>query len=383
MEKRKFDKLQIKASLLGFGAMRLPCLQDGKVDYEKTEKLIDMALAGGINYFDTAWLYHKEQSERILGKALVKRYPRDKYYIATKLPSFIINTPEQMEQCFNDHFERLQTDYIDFYLLHNVTLGSWQKLKSFGYIPFIERKRAEGKVRYLGFSTHASPSDVEKIVSDYDWDFAQLQINYMDWDDQGAKTSYDIVKRAELPLIVMEPIRGGGLADTNNPGVKKLTERLPHTTPAAIALRWVAGLENVKVVLSGMNTESQMEENMATFKTFKPLDEKELAAVDEAGRIIRSLPTIPCTLCEYCRSSCPKKINIPQIFLMYNSYIAYNIMTGFRTFYAKEHPLGRSAADCIRCGACARQCPQKIDIPEKLKAVAALYEEYQNSLRSR
>jgi len=372
MEKRKFEKLNAEVSLLGFGLMRLTLLEDGKLDYKKAERLIDMALEGGVNYFDTAWPYLSKQSELFIGDALVKRHPRDKYYIATKLPSFLVSTADKIEQFFNDHFERMKTDYIDFYLMHSISWESWQKLKSFGIIEFIEKQRADGKIRSIGFSTHDKPAGVEKIVADYEWDFAQIQMNYMDWEDLDIKSSYAALEKAGLPVVVMEPIRGGGLAKPDNPGVKKLMELLPNQTPSALALRWAAGHKNVKVVLSGMNEIQQMEENLKTFEKFQPLNDEESAAIDESIKAIKSLPIIPCTSCEYCKD-CPNKINIPSILQKYNSYIMYDSPAPFLFFYAGAHPPGQSAADCVECGSCVKACPQKIDIPARLKEIAALH----------
>lgn len=374
MDKRVFEKLNIEAGMLGFGAMRLPCLADGTVDYEKSEKMIDMAVAGGVNYFDTAWMYLDGQSEAFLGKALVGRYPRDTFYIATKLPAFFIEKREEIETYFEDHFKRLKTDYIDFYLLHGLTMQSWEMLKSFGIIDFLEKKKAEGRIRFIGFSTHELIPNIEKIVAGYNWDFAQLQINYMDWEDLDAKTAYEIVERAGIPLVVMEPLRGGGLSKPENPGIQKLAQLLPGVSPSSLGFRWVKELGNVKVVLSGMNETEQVEENIKTFSDAPPLTEAEKAALDEAAKTIRALPVVPCTACRYC-ADCPKGIDIPTMFKYYNSYTAYGDTHQLKVFYPDENPPGRRAEDCVACGKCVKVCPQHIDVPTRLKDVAAAYEE--------
>ena len=283
MEKRYNAKLNAEISLLGFGAMRLAVDGDGAIDYKTSQEMVDKAVAGGVNYFDTAYVYHAQKSEVFLGDALVSRYPRDSFYMATKLPTFRITKAEQMEEMLNESLRRLRTDYIDFYLMHSMYGESWDKMKSLGVADFIKSAKGSGRVRRIGLSAHSSAKDLQRIVDEYPgWEFIQLQVNYADWDTvPDIRECYEIADRAGIPIIIMEPVRGGGLADPNAPAVKSISGMLPpDVTPAAAALRWAAEL-NTFVVLSGMSTVAQVEENLKTFSPLKPLSDAERGAIAE------------------------------------------------------------------------------------------------------
>ena len=375
MVKNTVKKLGAETSKLGFGAMRMPTSADGSIDYEAAGAMIDKAVAGGINYFDTAYVYHAQQSEVFLGDALVSRYPRDSFYIATKLPTFRVNQEKEIEEMLDESLRRLKTDYIDFYLMHAMDLELWKKVKSFGVIEKMEKAKKAGKIRRLGFSSHATPAEFQKIIDDYDkWEFVQLQINYADWDMRpDTKPTYEAAEKAGLPLVIMEPIRGGGLSDPNNPAVKHIAGKLPEgVTPAALALRWAAARPNAFVVLSGMSNLAQVEENLKTFAVLQPLSAEESALIDNAVAVLKGKPTVPCTACGYCLEGCPKQIPMDGVFESFNTYILYQNKQRYINFYPGE---GRRPEDCIGCGACAGACPQHIDVPAELKRAAQAYVE--------
>ncbi|MDR3120810.1 MAG: aldo/keto reductase [Clostridiales bacterium] len=376
MEKKNNQKLGVETSLLGFGAMRLATQKDGSIDYKASEAMIDKAVAGGVNYFDTAYVYHGQKSEGFLGDALVSRYPRDSFYLATKLPTFNVTKAAELDAMLDESLRRLKTDHIDFYLLHAIDLDRWEKMKKFGVVEFIDRAKKSGKIRRIGFSSHANAAEYQKIVDDYPgFEFTQLQINYADWaTNPDTKAMYEIAEKAGIPLVVMEPVRGGGLSNPDSPAVKKIQEKLSGSgvTPAALAFRWAAELKNAFVILSGMSTLQQVEENVATFSPVKPLSSAELAAINETVGVLKSLPTVPCTGCEYCVDGCPKQINIPELFDRYNAHLFFKNTRNFVQFYPPE---GKRASDCVECGACSAVCPQHIDIPAQLKVVDALYQQ--------
>ena len=373
MVKIKNERLKAETSLLGFGAMRLAVSGDGTIDYKTSGEMIDKAVAGGVNYFDTAYVYHSQKSEIFLGEALVSRYPRDSFYLATKLPTFRLSKAEEMEQMLDESLRRLQTDYIDFYLLHSLHGDTWQKMKSFGVADFIGKAKKSGKIRRIGFSSHATPEDLQKIIDEYpDWEFLQIQLNYADWDTEpGIRECYEIAAKAGIPIAIMEPVRGGGLANPDAPAVKKISELLPAgVTPAAVAFRWAAEREGVYTILSGMSDVSQVEENLAVFSPIRPLSDLERAAIDETVRVMKGFPTVPCTACGYCLDGCPQNIPIDDLFGGFNSYLYYKNTRHFLQFYPRE---GSRASDCVGCGACSDVCPQRIDVPAELKRVDDLY----------
>ena len=375
MVKRTQEKLKAEPGLLGFGAMRLAINSDGSIDYDTCRAMIDKAVAGGINYFDTAYVYHAQTSEIFLGDELVTRYPRENMFLATKLPTFRVTKTEEMNSMLDESLKRLRTDYIDFYLMHSLSWDAWVKMKSFGVENFIDKAKQSGKIRRIGFSTHASPEDLQKIIDDYpNWEFVQMQLNYADWEmSPGIRENYEIAKKAGVPIIIMEPVRGGGLADPQAPAVKKIGEMLPAgVTPASVALRWAAEREAAFVVLSGMSTVAQVEQNLKTFSPLTPLTDVERKAIDETIKLMKGFPTVPCTACGYCLDGCPKEIPIDDLFDGFNSYLYYKNTRHFTMFFPRE---GHRPADCIECGACASICPQHIDVPNELKRVDALYKE--------
>jgi len=375
MEKRRNEKLNAETSLLGFGAMRLAVDSDGAIDYDICREMVDKAIAGGVNYFDTAYVYHAQKSEVFLGDELVARYPRDSIYLATKLPTFNVKKTEDMETMLDESLKRLRTDYIDFYLMHSLNWAAWEKMKSYGVEEFIDKAKRNGKIRRIGFSTHASPEDLKKIINDYPkWEFVQMQVNYADWEmDPWIKACYEVAENAKVPVIIMEPVRGGSLADPEAPAVKKISEALrPGVTPASVAFRWAAERKAAFVILSGMSAVAQVEENIQTFSPIAPLADEERKAIEETIKVMKSFPIVPCTACGYCLDGCPNDIPIDDLFDGFNSFLYYKNVGHFTRFFPRE---GHRPSDCIECGACAAICPQHIDVPTELKRVDALYKE--------
>lgn len=365
METRKFQGIGL--SRLGMGNMRLPSVDPrdpgAPIDWERAHELIDRALALGINYFDTAYVYNNGESERCVGAAMVK-HPRESFYLATK---YAIGADPDYRAVFEEQLSRLQTDYIDFYLIHCLTDGNLEEYLSSGCIEYFEEQQRQGRIKYFGFSSHASPETLEKMAQCRKWDFVQLQINYYDWRFSRTKEEYDIVTRLGIPVMVMEPVRGGRLAALTPETDAALKAIHPDWSVASWALRWVRALPNVQVILSGMSSLEQLEDNAATFAAAEPLSDGDKAALMEVCERFWSQVVVPCTACRYCFDGCPKKINIPEYLRAYNAsrvdgdWAASNIM-------AKIESAGRPE-DCVACGSCTRNCPQGIDVPGLLKTL--------------
>lgn len=367
MEKRKLDKLGIETSLLGFGCMRFPQTQDGKIDEAETEKMIDKAIAQGVNYIDTAYPYHDGNSELVVGKIL-KKYDRSSFYLATKLPVWFVKTVEDVDQYFNEQLEKLQTDYIDFYLMHAMNKERWDEMLKIGCVERLEQLQAEGKIKYLGFSFHDSYEVFEEMLNYRDWDFAQIQLNYVDVDEQAGIKGYELAEKKGIPLVIMEPIKGGSLATFAAEITEKLARLDPKASPASFALRWVGSLPNVKVILSGMSTMEQVEDNLNTFNSFRALSKEEQDVIADVKNILETRVKNGCTGCRYCMP-CPAGVDIPGCFSAWNTYHAYQnynvVKWNWEEGIGEEH----QAKNCIKCGKCEASCPQKISIREDLVKV--------------
>lgn len=372
MENRKMEKLGADTSLLGFGCMRFPTTTEGKIDEARAEKMLDMAYEAGVNYFDTAYPYHDGASEPFVGKVLNK-YDRDTYYLATKLPVWLLEKEEDVERIFNEQLERLQKDYVDFYLLHALDKERWEKIRELKVVETCEQLQKEGKIKNLGFSFHDDYDVFEEILTSRNWDFCQIQYNYMDTEEQAGDKGYALTEKLGVPLVIMEPIRGGSLA-----GFSEDIEDMFHALDkeksiASYALRWVASHPNVKVVLSGMSTEEQAADNLKTFGDFKPLTEKEHATIDKVVQTLRSRVQNGCTGCAYCMP-CPAGVNIPRNFKLWNQYHVYQkyeaVKFGWEGLAQKER-----AESCIKCGKCETVCPQHLSIRENLERVQRDLEE--------
>ncbi len=369
MEKRKLDKLGIETSLLGFGCMRFPVTAEGKIDEPEAERMLDKAIGAGVNYIDTAYPYHNGDSEPFVGRAL-KKYDRHAFYLATKLPCWNVTNREDAERIFEEQLKRLQTDYIDFYLMHAMGRDSFRKMADLGVVEYLEQLKADGRIRYLGFSFHDSYEAFEEILCYRDWDFCQIQLNYMDTETQAGFRGYRLTEERNVPLIIMEPVKGGSLAAFAEDITGKFRALDPEASTASYALRWVGSLPNVKVILSGMSTMGQVEDNLKTFSPFRPLSDGEAKTIDDIVALIRGRVKNGCTACRYCMP-CPAGVDIPGNFRVWNTYHMYQNYNMVKNSW--ENGLGeeKQAKNCIRCGKCEKACPQKLQIREDLEKVQA------------
>lgn len=368
---------------LGFGCMRLPLNSDDvtDIDQEEFNKMVDLFMERGYTYFDTGYHYHSGSSESALRKALIERHPRQSYTIADKLPVYSITSEEELEPIFNEQLERLAVEYFDYYLLHNLCKYSEKGFVDVDSFSFVNKKKDEGYIRHIGISFHDHPEMLDEILTQHpEIEFVQLQINYYDWDDDNveARKCYEIAKKHQKDVIVMEPIKGGTLVNLPEDAEKLLKEYNPTSSAASWALRFVASLDKVKIVLSGMTTLDQVKENTKILKDFREVNDEELEIITKVTDILKNQITIKCTKCNYCIDYCPKNINIAKLFDLYNTEVFLK-PTGFspqgqyyRT-YAKNEGVG-IASDCIECGACMQKCPQHLKIPEHLKDVAEIFE---------
>ena len=353
-------------SRLGLGTMRLPVKTKIKreanplIDYKEAQKLVDFAIESGINYFDTAYMYHAGKSEKFIGTALAK-YPRESYYLADKLPIWMCRKPQDMEKIFKNQLERTGADYFDNYLLHALDGKNFAKCEKYGAYDFVKQKQAEGKVKNIGFSFHGTIEDLKLIVASHKWDFAQIQLNYLDWTNQQAKEQYDILTDAGIPVFIMEPVRGGKLADVSDDIEAMFKAAKPDHSIASWAIGFCASLPNVVTVLSGMYSLEQMQDNVDTLTDFVPFSEQENNICFNAASVMNKKDIIPCTGCDYC-ADCPKEIKISTIFSYYNKYKTGEIELDEAKALYNSLPEGANANACISCGKCKSHCPQQIDI---------------------
>lgn len=364
-----------KLSLLGFGTMRLPLLPDesGEVDEEAVCEMVRYAAEHGVNYYDTAYPYHNSKSEIIIGKAL-KQLPRESFYLATKYPGHQISASYNPAETFEEQLKKCDVEYFDFYLLHNVyenSIGTYTDSRWRIIDYFVEQKKL-GRIKHLGFSTHGLQDTLVEFLDKYGdvMEFCQIQLNYLDWTLQDAKAKYELLERRGIPVWVMEPVRGGRLADLGEEANAKLTGYRPNESMASWAFRWLQGLPNVKMILSGMSNMEQMQDNVHTFEERKPLTEAENQALLEIAEGMKS--SVPCTACRYCCADCPKKLDIPKLLSLYNESRfspSFNIGMTIDALEEDKRPMS-----CISCGRCAKICPQKINIPEAMKEFSGILE---------
>ena len=365
---------------LGFGCMRLPLIDgdESKIDIEEFKKLVDLYQSRGFTYYDTAYVYHGGKSEEAVREAVVKRYPRNAFTVTTKMPMWMVETEEDLERIFNEQLERLGVDFIDYYWLHALNAERYEKVQELKAFEFISKKKAEGKIKHIGFSFHDKPAVLQKILDDHpETEYVQLQINYIDWDSPTicGRECYEIATRHDTPVIVMEPVKGGMLAKVP-PSVTEIFKNYnPDASAASWAVRFTASLENVFTVLSGMSDMQQVDDNTAYMQDFKPLNDKEKAIVARVTDHIRKNIFIPCTECRYCVDGCPQKIFIPNYFKLYNEYKLANCQTDaphrYHNVYGAKGP---KPSACVQCGKCEKVCPQHLEIRNYLTTVAKTFE---------
>ena len=364
---------------LGFGLMRLPQKDDG-IDTEHVCRMVDAYMQAGMNYFDTAYVYHGGNSEKTVKEALTRRYPRESFLLATKLPAWCMQNPEDRDRIFEEQLARCGVSYFDFYLLHSIEDGSngetYERLDCFNWGL---QKKKEGKIRHFGFSFHGSPEYLERVLDAHpEVEFVQIQLNYADWENPVVRSGqlYEILLSRSIPMIIMEPVKGGSLASLKPELDAKLRAIQPDASVASWALRFVGSLPGVMTILSGMSSEEQMRDNLHTFEHFKPLSEREKAVLEEVKTIMLNVPQIGCTSCRYCTDGCPMKISIPDVFRAINTMDLYGDEFRPKAFYrsliSQDH--GR-ASDCIACNQCENVCPQHLPIINLLKAASVRLDE--------
>ena len=360
---------------LGFGLMRLP-KKDDVTDIEQVKKMVDLFMAAGFTYFDTAFVYGT--SEQDIKKALVDRYPRDSYTLATKLNAFLMAPNEKAaKEQFTTSLERTGAGYFDYYLLHAMMENNYTKYDKFHLWDYVAQKKADGLIKHLGFSFHAGPKLLDKLLTDHpEVDFVQLQINYADWEnpDVTSRANYEMARSHGKSIVVMEPVKGGNLADPPEAVKKLFIDYAPNASPASWAIRFVASLDGIITVLSGMSSVAQMEDNLSYMKDFQPLNEDEQGIIRQAQRILGHSAAIPCTACHYCTDGCPRQIPIPDIFAAANKQLGNGQMAQARERYAAVTSEGHRASDCIGCKQCERACPQHLPITKYLGQCAGMLE---------
>ena len=371
---------------LGFGLMRLPLLDpnnDAAVDVEEVKRMVDRFMAQGFTYFDTAIMYNGGVSQRVAKAALVDRYPREAFTLATKLHSAYFNSTEERDKVFNEQLEQTGAGYFDYYLIHGIEAGNYPKYEQYDCFNWLMEKKRQGLVRHAGFSFHDTPELLDKILTKYpELEFVQLQINYLDWESEWIQSRkvYEMAVKHGKPVVVMEPVKGGTLAKLPAEAERLLKAADPAMSAASWAIRYAASLDNVMMVLSGMSNVAQMEDNLGYMKDFKPLTPDEMAMMEKVAGIINAKIAIPCTGCSYCTEGCPQQIPIPRYFSLYNEDMREDLKekgwTVNFTYYDNLSGKFGKASDCVACGQCEGVCPQHLPIIEQLKDVAAHYERH-------
>ena len=365
-----------RMSKLGFGLMRLP-QKDDQIDMDQVCKMADAYLEAGLNYFDTAYVYHSGKSECVVKEALVKRHPRDTFMLATKLPAWEMKTKEDRDRIFREQLDRTGAGYFDFYLLHSIEDGNLHVYEELDCFNWALEKKEQGLIRHFGFSFHGSPDTLVKVLDEHpEVEFVQIQLNYADWKNPVVRSGqlYEILHGRNIPMIIMEPVKGGTLASLKPELEEKFRALRPDASIASWALRFVGSLPGVMTILSGMSDEAQMRDNLSTFMDFEPLTETERAVVDEVTAIMLDIPLIGCTSCRYCCDGCPQSISIPEVFRAVNTNRLYGDEFRPKAFYRGLLDKHGKASDCIACGQCEDVCPQHLPIIELMKEAAALFD---------
>ena len=368
-----------KTPKLGFGLMRLPKTPEGKIDVEHTSRMVDRFLEAGLTYFDTAYVYDAGDSERAAKAALVDRYPRDRFTLATKLNANAndCKSAEDAKRQLATSLERTGAGYFDYYLLHALSDQNYKKYDDYGLWDFVKEAKAKGLIRHWGFSFHGTPKLLDELLTLHpDAEFVQLQINYADWENPNvaAHANYDVARRHGVSIVVMEPVKGGTLANPPQVVSDILKAAHPDMSLPSWAIRYVASMDGILTVLSGMSNIDQMEDNLSYMADFHPLDAAEQATVAQAQDALSKVESIPCTGCHYCTEDCPMQIPIPDIFSARNFELVWNQPGRAKQQYAWAIEGEGKASDCVACGQCEAACPQHIDIIEQLKKCAEAYE---------
>lgn len=375
VEMEKIDAA--KMPKLGFGLMRLP-EKDGEIDLEHVCRMVDRYMDAGFNYFDTAYVYHGGNSEKIVKEAIAKRYPREAYTVATKLPAWAISTLEDRDRVFNEQLERTGLSYFDYYLLHSLEDGNnyetYVKLDCFNW--GIEKKK-EGKIKHFGFSFHGKPELLVKVLDEHpEIEFVQIQLNYADWDNKVVHSGklYQILLERNIPMIIMEPVKGGTLANMAPQLEEMFKSARPDASVVSWAMRYVGSLPGIATILSGMSNDEQMDDNLKTFTDFEPLSESEQELIQDVVKKMMDIPLIPCTGCRYCVDGCPMNIHIPDIFNAVNTKRKFPDDGRPAFFYGSLTGFSGKACDCVGCGQCERVCPQHLEIIGLLKEASAIFD---------
>ncbi|PWB87359.1 aldo/keto reductase [Methanobrevibacter thaueri] len=371
-------------SKLGMGLMRLPLMDENdqtSIDYEEVNKMVDAYMDAGFDYFDTAFVYHEGVGEAAFRKCVVERYPRESFKIATKLPLFVITEESQLEPIFAQQLENCGVDYIDYYMLHNVSGFTENAWKNVDLYSFIQKKKEEGYIKHIGISTHGNAEFLEEILFEHpELEFVLLQINYLDWEDEGieSRKCLEVARKYNKQVMIMEPYKGGFLADVPEEAEKIMKDYNPDRSVVSWAMRFVANIEDVEVVLTGASNLEQLESNIQEFNDTDPLNDEEMEIISQVSEIINSNITVDCTKCRYCVDTCPEDIDIAKIFDLYNKHklLETDEWTQFGNAYLNYTKLDGVgiASDCIECENCIEECPQQINIPEVLKDVAKTFE---------
>ncbi len=359
---------------LGFGLMRLPRNKDGSYDVEQCRKMVDRFLASGFTYFDTAYVYDNGDSERLVKTVLTDRYPRDSFTLATKMSAWLEGrTEEKTKRQFTESLERTGAGYFDFYLLHSLKTKNLAYYDEYGLWDFLREQKEKGLIRHWGFSFHDGPELLDRLLTEHpEAEFVQLQINYADWEDPkvASRANWEVARRHGKPVVIMEPVKGGALANPPR-DVRRVLEMVdPNASCASWAIRFAASLEGVITVLSGMSTLEQMEDNLSYMKDFQPMDEVGQAAIRAAQEALKEVDCIHCTGCRYCTSGCPQAIPIPDIFAARNRQLIWNQEERGRQSYENLRKKGNTASACLGCGQCEAACPQHLEIIGHLKECA-------------
>ena len=365
-----------KLSALGFGAMRLPVIDgdDGRIDETAALRMVDTAMQNGINYYDTAWGYHGENSELVMGKAL-SRYPRDSFYVATKFPGYDPSNWGKVEEIFEQQLKKLGVEYFDFYLFHNVcemNIDAYLNDEKYGIYSYLMKQKLSGRIRHLGFSCHGSIPVLQRFLDAYgkDMEFCQLQLNYLDWTFQNGKEKVELLDQQNIPVWVMEPLRGGKLAKLLPEYEARLKELRPDEEIPAWAFRFLQSIPSVTMILSGMSNDEQLEKNLITFAEDKKLNEVEMSALLDIAEKMLSVGTVPCTACHYCVSHCPQGLNIPDLLALYNEH-AFTGGGFIAPMALGALPEDKRPQACLQCRSCEQVCPQQIKISEVLADFSA------------